>query len=144
MTEDDRERYVRWQDYRITHFSFSINLFLVLAAAALGFAISLLKDSTFIPKAGTGQALYRSVLSLACSIVFGSFATLCRLADFRFTVIKIGKKYSDWRQSLAEFLAKYLGGLTWSFFYLQLAALAYGAFRLITAILIIYSDKLSR
>lgn len=41
MTPQQQERYVRWQDYRITQLSFSINLFLGFAVASLAYAINL-------------------------------------------------------------------------------------------------------
>jgi len=126
MTDEAHERYIRWQDYRITQFSFAINLFLTFAVAALGFCLTLVKDSGFTPPIGSGLLLRHSVFSFAGSIVFGSLATLSRLWDFRFTAIKIRKSYDGFRQRAAEFLAKWLGGVSWSLFYLQLAGLAYG------------------
>jgi hypothetical protein len=142
MTDEDKERYVRWQDYRIRQFSFAINLFLSFAVAALGFCLTLIKDSGFTPPIGTGYVLRHAVFSLAGSIVLGSLATLSRLWDFRCTAVKIEKKYEDWRQGTATFLAKWLGGVSWSLFYFQLAALAYGAFCLISALITAYCDKL--
>lgn len=41
MDPEQQERYVRWQDYRITHLSFAINLFLGFAVASLAYAINL-------------------------------------------------------------------------------------------------------
>ena len=144
MTNDEKDRYVRWQDYRITHFSFCINLFLTFAVAALGFCLILIKDPAFVPSRGTGHALYCSVISFASSIIFGTLATLSRLLDFQCTAIKIKKKYSDWRQLTAAFLAKQLGRVSWSLFYLQLAALSYGGLRLICTIVTAYSDKFAK
>jgi hypothetical protein len=143
MTPDERERYVRWQDYRITQFSFAINLFLTFAVAALGFSFALIKEAAFMPPPGSGWLLRHGIYSLAASVVFGTLATLCRLFDFRCTAIKIKKKYSDWRQNLAEFLAKWLGGVSWALFYFQLAALAYGAYRLFCVILTTFGAKLA-
>jgi len=142
VTPDDKERYVRWQDYRITQFSFAINLFLTFAVAALGFSLALLKDSTFNPPSGSGLLLRHAIYSLAASVVFGTLTTLSRLLDFRCTSIKIRKKYSDWRQRAAEILAEWFGGVSWGLFYIQLASLAYGGFRLLSAILATYSEKL--
>lgn len=41
MTPEEHERYVRWQDYRITQMSFAINLFLGFAVASLAYIINL-------------------------------------------------------------------------------------------------------
>jgi hypothetical protein len=144
MTSDEKERYVRWQDYRITQFSFAINLFLTFAVAALGFSLALIKDAAFTPPAGAGWLIRHAIYSLVASVVFGTLATLCRLFDFRCTAIKIKKKYSDWRQSAAEFLEKWLGGVSWALFYFQLAALAYGSCRLLCVILTTFDSKLAR
>jgi hypothetical protein len=144
MSDDENKSDVRWENYRIKHFSFCINLFLTFAVAALGFTLSLIKDSGFSSLPGTGKALYLSVISFAGSIILGTVATLSRLLDFRCTVIKIRKKYSDFRQPIAEFLAEWLGGVSWSLFYLQLVTLAYGAFHLISSILTAYSDKFAK
>jgi hypothetical protein len=142
VTPDDKERYVRWQDYRITQFSFAINLFLTFAVAALGFSLALLKDSAFIPPSGSGLLLRHAIYSLAASVVFGTLTTLSRLLDFRCTSITIRKKYPDWRQRATEFLAGRLGGVSWVLFYIQLASLGYGAFRLLSVILATYTEKL--
>jgi hypothetical protein len=141
MTDQDKKRYVRWQKYRITQFSFAINLFLSFAVAGLGFCLNLMKDSGLTPPIEAGCLLHYAVFSLVGSIGFGSLATLCRLWDFRCTAVEIKKKYEDWRQNAAEFLAKWLGCVSWSLFYLQLAALAYGAFFLISAVMAVSCDK---
>lgn len=142
--DKDNERYVRWQDYRIGLFSFAINLFLSFAVAALGFYLTLIKDSGFNPPIGSGYLLRQSLFSLIASIFFGGFATCSRLLDFRCTVLKIGKKYSDCRHNIAIFLAEQLGGISYALFCLQLAALAYGAFCLFSTLFATYPDKFSQ
>jgi len=141
---DEKERFVRWQDYRITQFSFAINLFLSFSVAALGFCLTLIKDPTFVPPNGMGYLLRNSAIGLTCSIIFGSLATFSRLWDFRCTVIKIRKKYADCRQDAAEIFAKLLGIASWCLFYFQLAALAYGAFCLIYILIVANLDKLAK
>src|ERR1051325_2657375 len=138
---EDKERYRRWQNYRITQFTFAINLFLTFAVAALGFCLALIKDPGFTPQLGTGISLLHAVYSFGGSVLFGSLATLSRLCDFRCTAVKIRKKYSDCRQKVAEFLADWLGPVSWSLFYLQLASLIYGACRLISVLIEKYGDK---
>lgn len=144
MTEEDKERYVRWQNYRITHLSFSINLFLTFGVAALGFSIALLRDANFALPMGKGYLLSRSIYWLSGSVILGTTATLCRLWDFRCTALKIRKKFSGFRHSTAVFLARWLGGVSWSLFLLQLASLACGVWMLISAVLLAYADKLAR
>ncbi|HEX3856406.1 MAG TPA: hypothetical protein VHY30_03805 [Verrucomicrobiae bacterium] len=143
MTDEEKERFVRWQNYQITQFSFAINLFLSFSVAALGFCLTLI-NSRFTPPPGTGYLLLHSAFSLGGAIIFGSLATFSRLWDFRCTAIKIRKKYSDCRQTIAEFLKKWLGSISWSLFYFQLAALAYGAFCLIYVLIMAYGDKFAK
>jgi hypothetical protein len=141
MTPYKRERYVRWQNYRITQFSFAINLFLTFGVAALGFSCSLLKEAS-LPPPGEGWLLRYAIYGFAVSVVCGTLATLSRLFDFRYTALKILKKHSGWRQTTAKFFAAHLGKVSWCMFFLQLAALAYGAFRLLSLILSAYAAKL--
>ena len=124
--------------------SFAISLFLSFAVAALGFCLALVKDTGCVPPVGSGYLLRPSIYSFAGSVVFGSMATFTRLWDFRCTVMKIKKRYDDWRQGVAEFLAERLGSVSWSLFYLQLAALAYGAICLISFLLLAYSGTLTK
>lgn len=137
----DKERFVRWQNYRITQFGFAVNLFLTFAVAALGFTIASLKDSSVVSFPGAGRLLRHAIYGFGASILFGSITTISRLIDFRCTTIKIRKKYSDWRQSAAEFLAKWLGGVSWSAFYLQVVLLSYAAWNLISAVLAAYDAQ---
>lgn len=68
MNDQDKERYLRWQDHRITQLSFSINLFLTFAIATLGFSLALIKDSAVVIPVGSGPLLSHSVYALAASI----------------------------------------------------------------------------
>jgi hypothetical protein len=142
MTSRELQRYIRWQNYRITQYSLAINLFLTFAVAALGFTLTLLKEASFAPPPGTGWLLRYAIHSFSASITFGALATLSRLLDFRCTAIVIQKKYADWRQITANFLANSLCGASWSLFYLQLSALAYGSFQLTSLLLRTYDIKL--
>ncbi|MFS1526276.1 hypothetical protein ACL7TT_19610 [Microbulbifer sp. 2304DJ12-6] len=84
MNTETRERYLRWQNFRITQFSFAINLFLGFGVASLAFAINQkLSESSKI----VGDI--DSVISWwAASCVLGCFATIVRLLDFRYTAKK--------------------------------------------------------
>ncbi len=144
MNNEEKERFVRWQNYRITQFSFAINLFLTFSVAELGFCLALIKDPAFIPPIGMGYLLRNSAIGLASSIIFGSLATFSRLWDFRCTAIKIRKKYADCRQDAAEILAKLIGIASWFLFYFQLAALAYGTFCLVYVLIMANWDKLAK
>lgn len=118
MDDDSKQRYIRWQDYRIKQLSFSINLFLGFAIASLGFAINLklagkVQDSLF---------LILVIIWWAISAAFGSISTISRLLDFRYTARKIkhGGRFNT-------FMAKYCGFVTWLTFGVQVSTYFIGA-----------------
>jgi hypothetical protein len=141
LGDEDRERFVRWQNFRITQFGFAVNLFLTFAVAALGFSLAAVKDSSLLSFPGSGRLLRVAICCFGGSVLFGALTTISRLIDFRCTTIKIRKKYSDWRQRTAEFLARWLGGVSWAAFYVQVVLLAYGSWQLISAVLTAYDSK---
>jgi len=118
MDQDQKERYVRWQNYRITQLSFSINLFLGFAVASLAYAINL----------KLGEVAHQA-LPLNCVIIvwsvsagLGCVATVSRLLDYRYTARKI--KDGGCFNTL---MAKCCGPVTWGCFWLQIIAYAIGA-----------------
>lgn len=118
MTPEQRERYIRWTDYRVNHLSYSINLFLGFAVASLAYAINLKVEG----KLAT-CALDASLIIFGVSALFGCLATVTKLLDYRYTARKIkdGGAFN-------EFMAEHIGAFTWAFFWLQLAIYAVGAF----------------
>lgn len=104
MDDESKQRYIRWQDYRIKQLSFSINLFLGFAIASLGFAINLLLSG----KLQDSLELRLIIILWALSAVLGSISTISRLLDFRYTARKI----KDESQS-NSLTAKYCGYVTW-------------------------------
>jgi len=125
MDEEQKQRYIRWQEYRINQLSFSINLFLGFAVASLGYAINLklesrIPDSTALP----------SIILWSASAFLGCVVTLSRLMDFRFTARKI-KDGGECN----ELLAMWFGSITWDTFWGQVIAYAAGACWFVVAIL---------
>jgi hypothetical protein len=117
MDENKKERYVRWQDYRIRQLSFSINMFLGLAVASLGFAINVgLEDR--VPT----SIILLPVILWAASAFSGCVATLSRLVDFRHTA----KKIKD-AGALNTFVAKWSGRVTWAAFGMEALTYLIGA-----------------
>lgn len=118
MDENQRERYVRWQDYRITQMSFAINLFLGFAVASLAFAINLkLKPALPIELPFDCTIVYWAV-----SALLGCLATIIRLLDFRYTAKKI--KHGG---KLNSFMASICGSITWVMLWGQVISYAAGA-----------------
>jgi hypothetical protein len=126
MTPEEKERYVRWQDYRVTQTSFVINLFLGFAVASLAYAISLKFES----KPHGNVPLETSILWWAVSAAAGAFATMSKLLDYRHTASKIkdGGAFN-------AFMAKWCGPVTWGCLWVQVVSYAWGAFLFINGVL---------
>lgn len=125
MDQDQKERYVRWQNYRITQLSFSINLFLGFAVASLAYAINLKLGEV------THQALPLNCVIIVWSVSagLGCVATVSRLLDYRYTARKIKDGgYFNTR------MAKCCGPVTWGCFWLQIIAYAIGAYLFIQGV----------
>jgi hypothetical protein len=123
MDYESKQRYIRWQDYRIKQLSFSINLFLGFAIASLGFAINLLLSGKIQNPAG----LRLIIVLWAISALLGSASTITRVWDFRYTARKIkhGGQFNT-------FMAKYCGPATWATFWCQIVCYAIGSYLFIT------------
>lgn len=126
MDPEQKERYVRWQNYRITQLSFSINLFLGFAVASLAYVINLKLGEN--PK--NSELLIFIIKWWSWSATLGCVATITRLLDFRYTAkkIKFGGKFNT-------FMAKWLGSITWGAFWGQLLTYIGGAYCFISGII---------
>lgn len=121
MTPEKRERYARWQNYRITQLSFSINLFLGFSVASMAYVINLLLGDA------KGNDVLECVLIVwAISAASGCLGTISRLLDFKYTAQKIRSP-----NKCNKFFAKYLGYGTWIMFWFQILLYSYGAFQFI-------------
>lgn len=119
MDQDQRERYVRWQNYRITQLSFAINLFLGFAVASLAYVINLkLEGRTY-----DGIPLENIIIWWSVSAAFGCVGTLSRLLDYRYTAKKIkdGGRFNT-------FMAKWCGPVSWGCFWVQVVSYVAGAY----------------
>ena len=119
MNNLDKERYVRWQNYRISHLSYSINLFIGFAVASLAFVISL-KLSKSIP---TSLPINLIIICWAYSAFVGCAATITKLIDYRCTAAKIKKQ-----TPLNTKIATYIGSITWGLFWSQIIAYMAGSY----------------
>ena len=126
MDPSQKERYIRWQDYRINQFSFLINLFLGFAVASLAYAINLKLQGESRP----GISLNCVIEIWAWSALLGCLASVSRLLDFRYTA----KKIKDGGRCNA-FMAKYCGPVSWVLFWAQILAYALGAYIFISGAL---------
>lgn len=126
MDDDQKERYVRWQDYRITHLSYTINIFLGFAVASLAFLINIKLEG----KPHRTVPIDTVMVWWATSAIFGCSAILTRLLDFRFTARKIkdGGAFNT-------FMAKYCGQITMGCLWVQVIAYTSGAYLFVDGIL---------
>jgi hypothetical protein len=118
MTPEEHERYVRWQNHRVTQLSFAVNLFLGFAVASLAYAINIKLEG----KPHGVVPIETVLIWWAISAAFGCVATMSKLLDYRYTARKIkdGGTFN-------AFMAKYCGPVTWGSFWVQAVAYAVGA-----------------
>jgi len=126
MDKRRHERMIRWQDYRIQHLSFTINLFLTFGIALIGFCFSKLVDPNeylrpIIP--------YIKIVAfiVGYSIFLGIIATITRLIDFRATFTKIQGREIGIKRKRINFISKYIGNLSWGFLWGQIIVLLIAA-----------------
>lgn len=148
-----KESFVRWQGITITQLGYVINLILTFGTAALGFALTLIKDKDFAPQNFAKRLLSGSIALLLVSIIFGIVCVVNRLADFRKTT-RIARDREQWkRDGLSDTeidnqlnsrrqTTKTLGKITWWLFWLQIGAFAFGVLSLSSALMVYYRDKL--
>ncbi len=126
MDKSQQDRYQRWQDYRISHLSFSINLFLGFAVASLAYVINLKIEN----KVTAVVLLDKSVYWWTACAAFGCVATVAKLLDYRYTARKIkdGGGFNT-------FMAKWCGHVTWGCFWIQVITYPVGGYQFIRSVL---------
>lgn len=130
MEPEKKERYVRWQNYRINQLSFSINLFLSFAVASLAYVINLKFTKT--PIAVSQAELVITIYWWSASAALGTIATLSRLLDFRYTARKIKDS-----SVCDKCLAKILGKITWGTFWAQTITYVFGGYYFIVNVVLV-------
>jgi len=75
----------RWQALSLSQLGYSINLILTLATAALGFALTVVKDKSYAPGCWGKAFMGASLFLLLVSILLGLGCTINRLLSFRHT-----------------------------------------------------------
>jgi len=126
------QRFVRWQATTIAQFGFVNNLLVVLATAALGFALTEV-DTALAGRYGR-RALYLSLLALLVSVACGVGCAINRLLDFRATAKIARDKMGEEEKVIAREHVAGLGKASWRLFYCQAAGFGIGAVLLIWAV----------
>ena len=84
--------FIRWKAYTIGQLTVTVNLFLSLAVASLGFSFTLLKDEKLILGCWGRVFLAGCLVSFALSVGFGIWCFVNRLLDFRGTAANARKR----------------------------------------------------
>jgi hypothetical protein len=153
------DRFQRWQKISIEYFSYTLNLFVTLTIATLGYWFSLLRDGTFVPGTTARTMMLFSFFSLAVGVTSGLVCVVNRLSDFRATAKRAKPKDRPQQggetqpcettpksagqdvPSLDE--TRRLGTLTWALFYIHLAAFVVAIMFLTVALFLTYGGKLA-
>jgi len=127
MTEDNYERFAKWQSVTREQLGATSNLILGLATGLLGFTTVLLLERKLAVSCAFGFAIAASLL-LALSVALALWCATNRLADFRLTA-KIANPKNSNSPQLEEFReeSKRLGERTWGIFRGQIWVFALGA-----------------
>lgn len=126
MTEENYERFTKWQGVTREQLGATSNLTLGLATGSLGFATLLLLERKLVSCAfGFGIA---ALAFLATSVVLALWCATNRLTDFRLTANIANPKNSS-NPQLEEFReeSRRLGDRTWCIFRSQIWSFALGA-----------------
>ncbi|MDD2721126.1 MAG: hypothetical protein PHH47_07460 [Gallionella sp.] len=145
--------FVRWQGITIGQLSYAINLILGFSVAALGFQLSLLQSSNFVPSSWGKCVFSISLISLFSSTAFGISVVINRLRDFRLTMRVARKRESLIEEKKSEeeinfellpnrTKSRKLGNTTWVLFWWQLGTFGIGIFCATLATLATFGKKL--
>jgi Na+/melibiose symporter-like transporter len=126
MTEDNYERFAKWQGATREQLGATSNLILGLATGLLGFATVLLLEGKLVISRAFGFGVAASIL-LALSVALALWCATNRLKDFRLTA-KIANPKNSGSPQLEEFReeSKRLGERTWGIFRVQIWSFALG------------------
>ena len=118
--EEPKGSFVRWQSITIAQLTYSVNLILGLAVAALGFQVALLLNEQFHPLGWQKCAFGASIFTLLLSIGLGIWCVINRLRDFRATTtaarLREKGRPDDEIQPYRDLYQK-LGETTWGLFW---------------------------
>lgn len=127
MSEENWERFAKWQGVTREQLGATSNLILGLATGLLAFVTLLLLDRKLVASCAFGFSVAGSIF-LALSVALALWCATNRLTDFRLTARIANPKNSD-NPQLEEFReeSKRLGERTWGIFRSQIWSFALGA-----------------
>lgn len=127
MTEENYERFAKWQSVTREQLSATSNLILGLATGLLGFVTVLLLEEKLVASCARGFGVAAWIF-LALSVALALWCATNRLTDFRLTARIANPKNSA--QPQLEDLRKesaHLGECTWKIFRGQIWSFGFGA-----------------
>ena len=136
---------MRWQSITIAQLTYSVNLILGLAVAALGFQVALLLNEKFHPSGWQKCAFYTSMFTLLLSISLGIWCVINRLRAFRATTRAARlreKERPDHEIQPYRDLYKRLDEKTWGLFWWQIGTFGVGIVFTVLAVWASLSQKL--
>jgi hypothetical protein len=123
-SDQDRDRYLRWQGIAITQLGYTINLMMTLSGGVLAFAIKGKLDGAV---KASGFSWRSALIFLGCSVLFAIAANVTRAWDFRYTRGAARARMKDGRDhDELHDKADCLGRLTWGLFCFQAASFFLG------------------
>lgn len=137
-------KFQRWQDKTLSQFTYTINLFLGISIAIIGFQFSLLLNNDFTPLCFGKFYFSTSLILMLISSGLGCICVINRLKDFRITAKITRLKAKDNGNKLKELRrnSDNLGERTWLIFWWQFGLFWGGIFFLALSLITIYSYKL--
>jgi len=144
--QEPKGSFARWQSITIAQLTYSVNLILGLAVAALGFQVALLLNEKFLPLGWQKCAFGVSFVALLSSIGLGIWCVINRLRDFRATTKAArlregGGSQDDIRPY--RVLYEKLGEKTWWLFWWQIGTFGVGIVFSVLAVWVSLSHKLT-
>lgn len=143
--DEPKGSFVRWQSITIAQLTYSVNLILGLAVAALGFQVALLLNEQFHPSGWQKCAFGASMFTLLLSIGLGIWCVINRLRDFRATTraarLREKGRPDDEIQPYRDLYEK-LSEKTWGLFWWQIGTFGVGTVFTVLAVWASLSQKL--
>ena len=128
--EKSKERYIRWQDYRIQQLGYVNYIILILCSGLLVFLIKFNITNYYIHNQ---NQLIHSIIFISISLIVGVLLAFNRLLSFKWTAKKI---YKIWKNKM-DFIELYEFGIlmvdriTWILISLQLIFFSIGIWLLL-------------
>lgn len=126
--KEPKDSFVRWQAITVTQLTYTVNLLIGLAVAAVGFQVTLLLSRKLHLVTSQKVFLVLSLLAWLASIGLGIWCVINRLRDFRATTKAAGLREDGDMAGRQPYVTLYkrLGERTWSIFWFQIGTFSGG------------------